>query len=391
MQENSESFNKHRKAIEGKLGAKITSFERIGGLTNLNYKIEVQNEEDQGNADNNKKTLVVKILSSGLDFFVDRDLERKAIRILHHNGLFPDLEYVNDARDGYIIQEYVKHTKMDKASFFSEANKELSGRVAKSIYLTLKTLNTTRRPSEETGEGAEKVLSLLEDQPNSDTKLTNFLKKFKTQKEKVLDHLRGKIPAEEHSYYQKVLNQISQKIPPILEKLKEFKQFEALCHNDICFGNILLTQTEPGASSKLSNDILIIDLEYAGRNPIFFELGNFLHGTNCRWLNQFTMLDQAHVSEDDPDLGSGLNLEGKKRFLLEFKRLVDQDGSFGFQLPEDELFVRTCHGFQALAHMYWIFLAIATCGVEGIDFDCVRYVQQKLGSFEFFLKIFLDI
>lgn len=338
----------HVKDLEKILKEKITSYKRLGGLTNFNYRLEMESQ----------RAYLVKFFSKkNLEFFISRKIDSKGIKVLSKEGLYPKIIYEGEE---FRIEEYIPHKFAKKQGFFED--KEISQKLVEVIHSNMTSLTENFKK-----DGSFDSMPCMLDQ---------FLGGFEEEKERALEQLREKLDKSELDFYTQSLNELNSYVPKLQKKLLEFQEDVTVCHNDACFSNFLIGEGE------FEGKVYLIDLEYTKKNYVYFELANLIHATNCRWVPNFHMVDESTVDPSDPQFEAKLSLEGKKEFVEYFLKI----SNFDF-----DCFYEVCDAFQAFAHFYWIFLAISTCDIEGIDFDCVGYVKEKMGSFRFYVDRFLNL
>lgn len=334
--------------IEKILKEKITEFSRLGGLTNFNYKLTTSGGKDY----------LIKFFSKkDLSFFISRSIEKKSIHLLSTSNHYPQI--IHEA-ENFRIEEFIPHSFPKKENFFK--NKNLAKKLAEvlNINMTILTKNFKNDNS-------------FDSMPCS---LDKFLDEFPDEMTTILESLKPNLEYSDFEYYVKSLNELKSYIPQLQSKLENFKDDAMICHNDACFSNFLLGE------DNFKEKIFLVDLEYTDKNYIYFELANFIHATNCRWIPKFNMVDEAHIQPDDPSFEEKLCLKEKREFVEYFLQISEF---------EKNQFYEVCDAFQCFAHFYWIFLAISTCDIEGIEFDCVGYVKEKLESFKYYADRFLRL
>lgn len=193
---------------------------RLGGITNINYKIKFNNE--------NK---VIRISRNGLENIIDINAEKRILNLIESS------ENIKETQDNLSITS--------KSEFF-DSNIKLSSFLNGYKNLTFSDLRNK-----------QKVFPLI----------ISKLKKLHSIDAKNADipifYLSDEIRKYENLAKVKLLTSLEHKeITQIAKELDCKKMF--LCHRDLQAPNIMYN----------GNDIKFIDFEYAGLSPLSWELGN---------------------------------------------------------------------------------------------------------------------
>ncbi|CAO3678484.1 unnamed protein product [Rhizopus microsporus] len=124
-------------------------------------------------------------------------------------------------------------------------------------------------------------------------------------------------------------------------------------HNDTQYGNILRTNE--------TNELVVIDFEYAGYNPRGYDIANHF----CEWMYNYHGDEPAKMHlEDYP------TVEEQMRFLTAY----DQQHAVEL-LEEVELWKMACH-------LFWGLWGLVQASQSEIEFDYFGYAMQRFDMFK---------
>lgn len=118
-------LEEYREEIEGVIGCKISSYSKIGGLTNLNFCVISEKNEK----------FLIKLLSTGLEDFIERSKETKAMESLSKCHLYPKIFHMDNKLR---VEQFVENSKISKNEFYSskdirDETAELLANIQKSL------------------------------------------------------------------------------------------------------------------------------------------------------------------------------------------------------------------------------------------------------------------
>lgn len=318
--------------VERFTGERPVNCRRLGGLTNENYKLDLQNG----------RQLLLKVVNKANGLFVDRDLETRLMDSFKQLGLVQEMIAV----DGdYRLQEFVEGSELtieDLRSNDSGCRQQLVDAV---VNFHNKASNCHA--------------AMLNEEPM----LLRFLHKLPQIKEKASKALTCS-PFKQ--ICEEAMEHLSKELPWLLEILETLDGPKQLCHNDVNLSNCLrLNRAED--LQRFHTHIFLLDLEYAGPNFLYFDLANLLHELDCVSLPAAPFFA---LHEDTPQQ-LDLKLDLLRRFYPHYQHLSNQ--SF-------DDFADHCLKFQIFAYFYWLWLCIndAPGGWEGTP----AYIQAKTARYE---------
>ncbi|KAL5703580.1 hypothetical protein ACHQM5_022111 [Ranunculus cassubicifolius] len=156
------------------------------------------------------------------------------------------------------------------------------------------------------------------------------------------------------------LDDIEVEISTLENKLSGGNHTVGFCHNDLQYGNIMMDEE--------TRSITIIDYEYAGDNPIAFDLANHF----CEMAADYHS-EQPHILDYDkyPDA------EERKRFVRIYL------SSSGAEPSDDQVeqLVQDVEKYALASHLHWGLWGIISEKVNEIDFDYLEYARQRFKQY----------
>eukprot|EP00736_Rhodelphis_marinus_P008597 Rmarinus@m.2490 len=140
----------------------------------------------------------------------------------------------------------------------------------------------------------------------------------------------------------------------MIEKLVP-KSPRVFCHNDLQLANLL----NKGCTEK--PDVVFIDYEYGGYNPLAFDIANHF----CEWMYDLrgeALVPQRHLYPSE---------EQRKQFIRVY---------LGEEASEEtvEELSRTVQIYSYLSDLKWSLWAIVSAASSTIDFDYIEYASHRL-------------
>ncbi|CAG8652763.1 1994_t:CDS:2 [Acaulospora morrowiae] len=168
----------------------------------------------------------------------------------------------------------------------------------------------------------------------------------------------------------RLLNLLKDEIPRLKSILSKVNSPIVFAHNDTQYGNILRLADE-------SNQLVVVDFEYAGYNYRGFDIGNHF----CEWSYDYNG-PEPHVFHRD-----WFPTEDKQyNFLSAY--LEAQDQELGLVTTRDQLTLQRmrveCNAFSLASHVLWGVWGIIQAAQSEISFDYRSYGIQRLQAFEDF-------
>ncbi|KAI9314602.1 kinase-like domain-containing protein [Dichotomocladium elegans] len=128
-------------------------------------------------------------------------------------------------------------------------------------------------------------------------------------------------------------------------------------HNDTQYGNVLrLADTQ---------ELVIVDFEYAGYNPRAYDIANHF----CEWMYDYHSNDPAAMR-----VQAFPNREERMRFLNAYI------GNEPIEMTAEEL-DRSALEWTMASHIQWALWGIIQYSQSEIDFDYYKYFEQRLNAF----------
>ncbi|XP_020582415.1 probable choline kinase 2 [Phalaenopsis equestris] len=293
-----------------------------GALTNevfeINWVAEGRSEGERG------RKVLVRIYGEGVDVFFDREDEIRTFEFMSRHGQGPRLlGRFNNGR----VEEFI-HARTLSATDLHDP--EISAIIASK----LREFHNLDMP------GSKRVH--LWDRLRNWLKAAQSLCSAEQAKEFCLDTLGEQISS--------------------LEKLLAGDEHRiGFCHNDLQYGNIMMDEE--------TKQITIIDYEYAGFNPIAYDIANHF----CEMAADYHS-DTPHVL----DYRKYPELEQRRRFVhIYLKSSGEEDPS---EAELDDL-LDSIEKYALVSHLIWGLWGIISEQVNEIDFDYVAYARQRFQQY----------
>ncbi|KAI8985201.1 kinase-like domain-containing protein [Pilobolus umbonatus] len=136
-------------------------------------------------------------------------------------------------------------------------------------------------------------------------------------------------------------------------------------HNDAQYGNILRV--------KDTNELVVIDFEYAGYNPRGYDIANHF----CEWMYNYHGDQPAYMNKQDYP-----TRKEQIRFLESYIEHAGSSISLDGLLEEVRLWKMVCH-------LFWGLWGIVQASQSEIEFDYLYYSSQRMKAFKDELKDYL--
>ncbi|KAG6498750.1 probable choline kinase 2 [Zingiber officinale] len=286
-----------------------------GAMTNEVYQVNWPSMSKGGVS----RKVLVRIYGEGVDVFFDRENEIRTFECMSRHGQGPLLlgRFANGR-----VEEFINARTLSAADLRDP-------KVSSLIASKLKEFHDLDMP------GQAKVF-LWE-------RLRNWLKEA-----------HRLCSPEEVKEFQ--LDKLADEIKTLEEILSAEDQNIGFCHNDLQYGNIMMDEE--------SNQVTIIDYEYASFNPVAYDLANHFCEMAADYHTQ-----TPHVL----DFNKYPDVEEQKRFVQTYltssgEKLIDTEVQKMLLLIEK----------YALAnHLHWGLWGIISEHVNEIDFEYMEYARQR--------------
>ncbi|CAI4055486.1 hypothetical protein N7582_000349 [Saccharomyces uvarum] len=306
-----------------------------GALTNVIYKIHYPN----------LPPLLMRIFGDNVDSIIDREYELKIISRLSLYNLGPKLEgYFQNGR----FEKYIEGSRTSTQADFIDRDTSMKiARKFKELHCTIPLTPTERSDEPSCWKTFDQWINLIDTRKEwvSDTESINenlrcsswefFLKSFKSYKHWLYN---------DSAFTSKLLRG-DDKDCMINTGLKM-----VFCHNDLQHGNLLFTNKDGDKASM--NDLTIIDYEYAGANPVVFDLSNHLN----EWMQDYN---------DIHSFKSHVDKYPKEEDILVFAQSYINHMN-GEQVGIDSQAVRTLYNliieWRPCAQLFWCLWALLQSG-----------------------------
>ena len=288
-------------------------FKRLGGLTNVNYLVTIDNHKYFYKFNN-------QIFN---DILFNRNCEEL---ILSKVTTHPQV-YFYDQRT--IIREYIEGVSPIKADSFNDA--------------IIQNLNMKLNEIHQIDYSKISQVTLLE-------------KIFRVE---YLDSLTDKIKGSHFDKNKKevlngMLTFIKKYSKHYLDHIGRFRQYNTLCHNDLTLENILKKED--------SDDIFLIDFDYSQPNPIFYEFANLFLEIETEFYHN----EPYFLMKNETAHSRNLKMRITNNYLNNF---------YGEKIDKAQFF-KMCKQFEVYSFIYWMFICIESFQFnvpnstgETIDFD----------------------
>ncbi|XP_043696636.1 probable choline kinase 2 [Telopea speciosissima] len=156
------------------------------------------------------------------------------------------------------------------------------------------------------------------------------------------------------------LDALEEEILELETKLSGDHQSVGFCHNDLQYGNIMIDEE--------TSSITIIDYEYAGFNPVAYDIANHF----CEMAADYHSND-PHILDFDryPDL------ENRKRFVHIY---LSSSGGEPSELEVEQL-LNDIEKYTLASHLLWGLWGIISDHVNKIDFNYAEFARQKFKQY----------
>lgn len=316
---------------------------RLGGLSNMNYKVIVGSGEDL-------RCYLLKVLNQGNAFFVDRDLERQVIKAGSQVGLSPK---VIEDQKGYRIQEFIPGDEIileDLQIEESSSKKDLVGSIVNF---------------------QSKLTSILDHLLKEEPMLVRFLKKIPIIHSKIVKELQESTLTNKFFLLDSIA-ELAKDQPMLLSYLSNFNGPVKICHNDLNLTNCLKLRHTESPHKPNPLQILLLDMEYAGPNFIHFDLANLLHELDCTYPSTapyFTMHSHTYS-------------KALKASIASLYYTQTQECAY-VDMPQ---FIEDVMQWQMFALYYWMWLCVndacggwpGTSAYVEIKMERYRAMREKL-------------
>ncbi|KAL5707147.1 hypothetical protein ACHQM5_025233 [Ranunculus cassubicifolius] len=156
------------------------------------------------------------------------------------------------------------------------------------------------------------------------------------------------------------LDEIEVGISELERKISGEDQKVGFCHNDLQYGNIMIEE-----ETRL---LTIIDYEYAGYNPVAFDLANHF----CEMAADYHS-ETPHIMDYDKYPDS----EERERFARVYLSSSGHEPSD----TEVEQLVQDAEKYTLASHLLWGLWGIISEKVNEIDFDYMEYARQRFRQY----------
>ncbi|XP_020572681.1 probable choline kinase 2 [Phalaenopsis equestris] len=288
-----------------------------GAMTNQVFQI---NWRVDGMRD---RKVLVRIYGEGVDLLFDRADEIRAFELVSRHGQGPRLlgRFTNGR-----VEEFIHARTLSAADL---RDPEISALVASK----LREFHDLDMP------GPTKVM--LWD------KLRNWLKTAKG--------LCSSQEAEEFHF-----DALDEEINTLEKLLSRDGQRIGFCHNDLQYGNIMMDEE--------TRQITIIDYEYAGFNPISYDIANHF----CEMAADYHT-DTPHIL----DYNKYPDLEERRKFVEMYLKSSGEEQT----KEEIESILNSIEHYTLASHLVWGLWGIISEHVNEIDFDYMEYARQRFEQF----------
>lgn len=309
------------------------------GLTNKLVGVYVQEKSEM---------ILFRIYGVGTDLIIDRDAERRNMKILHENGLGKPLYAVfsNGIAYGFADGKIVETDDLTNPDIFGEIAKNMS-----QMHKIPLNKNTT-------GDSPvlfEKIYKFLDVSPDGFTHKPSLNERYLKECFKK-DELKKEIQELERS----------------IKEASVSTNKTVLCHNDLLLGNIVYNHKNP------DNKISFIDFEYMCSNYALFDIANHF----CEFVgvvDEVLNYDKHYPSE-----------EYQKNWLKIYLKAFNDD--LGEPISEEDVHATytLVQKFALCAHLFWGIWALIQADMSKIDFDFLGYALQRFNEYKRKKSIFLN-
>ncbi|PKU76833.1 probable choline kinase 2 [Dendrobium catenatum] len=288
-----------------------------GAMTNevfqINWRVEGRRE----------RKVLVRIYGEGVDVFFDRADEIRTFEFVSRHGQGPRLlgRFTNGR-----VEEFIHARTLSAADL---RDPEISALLASK----LREFHDLDMP------GSKKV--------NLWDRLRNWLKTAK-----------GLCSSQEIEEFH--LDTLDEEINTVEKLLSRDGQRRGFCHNDLQYGNIMMDEE--------TRQITIIDYEYAGFNPVPYDIANHF----CEMAADYHT-DTPHVL----DYSKYPDVEERKKFVEIYLKSAGEEPT----KEELENLLDSIEQYTLASHLLWGLWGIISEKVNEIDFDYMEYARQRFQQY----------
>ncbi|KAK9122633.1 hypothetical protein Sjap_012235 [Stephania japonica] len=290
-----------------------------GAMTNKVYQIKWSTDPGE-----QSRKVLVRIYGEGVEVFFDRDDEIRAFECMSRHGQGPRLlgRFANGR-----VEEFIHARTLSAADL---RDPEISALIA----AKLREFHGLEVPG--------RMEIILWD------RLRNWLSAAKSV-----------CPPEEAQMLR--LEAMDEEVSCLEEELcRGNHQCIGFCHNDLQYGNIMMDEE--------TRSITIIDYEYAGHNPVAFDIGNHF----CEMAADYHT-DIPHIL----DFTKYPDLEERRRFVHVY---LSSSGDEPSDFEVEEL-LQDIRKYTLASHLLWGLWGIISAHVNKIDFDYMEYARQRFQQY----------
>lgn len=290
-----------------------------GAMTNVVYRITWP----RNTTGNDERTVLVRIYGEGSDIFFDREEEIRIFESISTHGHGPRL--LTQFPQGR-VEEFI-HAKTLSACDLRDPE------ISTLIAAKMREFHNLNMP------GSKNAL------------LWPRMRKW-------LIKARSVCSPEQAKEFQ--LDILDDEIDTLEKELSRGQQDVAFCHNDLQYGNIMIDEN--------TRSITLIDYEYAGYNPVPYDLANHF----CEWAANYHT-DTPHVL----DYNMYPDLEERRRFVQSYLSSAGNEVQDG---EVDEV-IEDVEKYSLANHLFWGLWGIISDYVNHIDFDYIEYARQRFRQY----------
>ncbi|KAG5680417.1 hypothetical protein PVAND_009925 [Polypedilum vanderplanki] len=286
-------------------------------------------------------TVLIRIYGNKTDLLIDRNAEKFNIKLLHKNGLAPELyaTFLNG-----ICYEYVPGITLNSKSVYEPK-----------IWRLVATHMAHMHKLPLNSEQAKK-------EPMLKTKTLQFLnlipKKFSDAK--MNERVANIFPS---------VSKLREEFDSLYDALQRTNSPVLFCHNDLLLGNVIYTEE--------INKVTFIDYEYAEPNHQAFDIGN-------------------HFAEF-PGIGSNSSIDYEKypprEFQLQWLRVYLEEYHKNSTISDEsvEELYKQVNKFALASHFLWTCWSLIQAEHSTIDFDFIAFGASRYNEYLAKKDVFLNL
>lgn len=286
------------------------------GLTNQNLLFKINNKE-----------VLYKVLNQDFNQFIDRKFERD---IMFKVEKHPKIIYADDFT---IVREFL-------SSYEAMAVEDFNSETIDKFTVELSRLHNTACATKK-----GKIHKIMESADFFD-ETKQFLNDYK--------HL---VTDNDMKLYLNILDRFETDRSVFSKFLKNDEDKVVNCHNDINMENILL--------DKRTDDLIIIDYDYAQPNVLYYEFGNIFTEMNFEYTKNSPFF--VYVPDNE-------TIVSKRQMIV--SSYVVQSSSNNFRD-----FLEKCQQYKIFSHLFWINVSFKSIHL-GIDLVIPEYVRKRYELYE---------